>query len=338
MLSADDARDISRVARDGHGAVWCRVVEARGLGGVAPGESAVVARGQVIAGSLLRGVLDADLVRLVDKPTGTAGTYSIGLTVTDPTAAAAGLVHGGRLELFVQQVASVPALLWEAIAAGRPVTAVTVLSGSSAGVTAVIDDTAVVGDERLAQLGAGAVIEHHAGLVGATARRRTVEVKGERLLIEVLLPVVALGIVGTGELAEALGAQAELLGWRVIVVDDLDAQVAIDAVGGLGPTDALVMLSHRPAVDTPVLAAALRRGVGFVGALGSRRTQATRAQRLAAAGVSEELIGDIHGPVGLDIGAASPAETAVAVTAEILLHRSGRTGLALRTTAGPINR
>jgi hypothetical protein len=170
----------------------------------------VAARGQAIAGSLLRGVLDADLVRLVVTPTGTAGTYSIGLTVTDPTAAAAGLVHGGRLEPFVQQVASVPALSWEAIAAGRPVTAVTVLSGSSAGVTAVVDDTGVVGDERLAQLGAGAVIEHHAGLVGATARRRTVEVKGERLLIEVLLPVVALGIVGTGELAEALGAQAEL--------------------------------------------------------------------------------------------------------------------------------
>src|SRR5262245_45318830 len=166
MLSAADARVVCRVAGDDPAAVWCRVVEARGLGGIAPGESAVVARGKVI-GSVLRGVLDTDLVRLVDQPTGTAGTYSLGRTVTDRTAAAAGRVHGGRLELFVQQVAPVPALLWEAIAAGRPVTVVTVLSGSSAGATAVIDDTAVVGDERLGQLGAGAVIEHHAGLVGA---------------------------------------------------------------------------------------------------------------------------------------------------------------------------
>ncbi|HEY7071702.1 MAG TPA: XdhC family protein [Acidimicrobiales bacterium] len=335
MLSAEDARDVCRVARDDPAAVWCRVVEARGLGGIAPGESAVVARGQVI-GTVLRGVLDADLVRLVDRPTGTAGTYSIGLTVTDATAAAAGLIHGGRLELFVQKVAPVPPLLWDAIAAGRPVTVVTVLSGSSAGVTAVIDDTAVVGDERLGELGAGAVIEHHAGLVGAMARRRTVEVNGERLLIEVLLPVVTLGIVGTGELADALCAQAELLGWGAFVVGDGDPDLALDAVGRLGPTDALVVLSHQPAVDTPALAGALAGGIGFVGALGSRRTQAARAQRLAAAGMSQELIADIHGPLGLDLGAASPAETAMAITAEILLARSGRSGLALRTTTGRI--
>jgi len=336
MLSADDARGVCRVARDDPAAVWCRVVEARGLGGIAPGESAVVVCGQVI-GSVLRGVLDSDLVGLADKPTGTSDTYSIGLTVTDAIAAAAGLVHGGRLELFVQQVASVPALLWEAIAAGRPVTVVTVLSGSSAGATAVIDDTAVVGDERLAQLGAGAVLEHHAGLVGATARRRTMEVNGERLLIEVLLPGVTVGIVGTGELADALCSQVELLGWRAFAVGDVDPDVALDALGGLGPTDALVVLSHQPTVDTPVLAAALGRGVGFVGALGSRRTQAARAQRLAAAGVSPELIADIHGPIGLDLGAASPAETAMAITAEILLARSGRSGLALRTTTGRIS-
>jgi xanthine dehydrogenase accessory factor len=246
-------------------------------------------------------------------------------------------VHGGRLELFVQKVAPVPGLLWDAIAAGRPVTVVTVLTGTSAGVTAVIDDTAVEGDERLAQLGAGAVIEHHAGIVGATARRRTVEVGGDRFLVEVLLPVITLGVVGTGELADALCAQADLLGWRAFAVDDGDPDVALGAVGRLGPTDALVVLSHQATVDAPVLAAALQRGIGFVGALGSRRTRAARAQRLAAAGVSQELIDDIHGPLGLDLGAASPAETAMATTAEILLARSGRSVLALRDTTGRIN-
>src|SRR5262245_22332531 len=335
MLSADDARVVTRFALDDPGALWCRVVEARGLGGIAPAESAVVAYGQVIAGKVLHGVLDADLARLADRPAESAGAFSVGLTVTEDTAAAAGLVCGGRLELFVQPVASVPGLLWEAIAAGRPVTVVTPRSGPSAGVTAVIDDTGVVGDERLAELGAGAVVEHHAGLVGATARRRTVDVNGERILVEVLLPLVTLAIVGTGELADALRAQAELLGWQVVVAGEVDA--ALEAVAGLGPTDAAVVLSHQPAVDTPVLAAALRRGVGFIGALGSRRTQAARAQRLAATGISEELITGIHGPVGLDLGAASPAETAVAITAEVLLDRSGRSGLALRHTMGRIN-
>src|SRR5215510_11588334 len=129
MLSADDARVVTRFALDDPAAVWCRVVEARGLGGIAPGESAVVAYGEVIAGSVLHGVLHADLVRLADQSAGARGAYSVGLTVTEDTAAGAGLVCGGRLELFVQPVASVPGLLWEAIAAGRPVTVVTPRSG-----------------------------------------------------------------------------------------------------------------------------------------------------------------------------------------------------------------
>src|SRR5262245_4898455 len=127
MLSPDDAREVSRWARDDPAAVWCRVVEARGLGGIAAGESAVVASGRVISGCVLHGVLDADLARLPDTPAGADGAYSIGLTVTDRTAVAAGLVCGGRVELLVQQVSSVPSLLWDAIAAGRPVTVVTVL-------------------------------------------------------------------------------------------------------------------------------------------------------------------------------------------------------------------
>src|SRR5262245_19169468 len=130
MLSAGDALAVARVALDDPAALWCRVVDARGLGGVAGGESAVVACGEVIAGRVLRGVLDADLLRLAAKPTaGDASAYSVGLTVTQGTATAAGLVCGGRVELFVQPVSSVPALLWEAIGAGRPVTVVTALSG-----------------------------------------------------------------------------------------------------------------------------------------------------------------------------------------------------------------
>src|SRR5262245_16144427 len=110
MLSPDDARDVSRLAGDDPAAVWCRVVEARGLGGIAAGEGAVVAAGRVISGNVLHGVLDADLVRLANTPTEAGSAYSIGLTVTDRTAAAAGLVCGGRVEVLVQQLGSVPAL------------------------------------------------------------------------------------------------------------------------------------------------------------------------------------------------------------------------------------
>lgn len=74
-----------------------------------------------------------------------------------------------------------------------------------------------------------------------------------------------------------------------------------------------------------------------MGALGSRRTQRNRATRLLALGLSEELVADIHGPVGLDVGAASPAEMAVAIVAEILATRSARAGGAFRDSTGPIN-
>ncbi|MGJ5748990.1 XdhC family protein [Streptomyces puniciscabiei] len=80
----------------------------------------------------------------------------------------------------------------------------------------------------------------------------------------------------------------------------------------------LIILSHEPDVDVPVLAAALTTGVPYVGALGSGHTRARRAADLTEAGLDEELLGRIHGPVGLDLGARTPAETALAICAEVL--------------------
>lgn len=143
------------------------------------------------------------------------------------------------------------------------------------------------------------------------------------------------GVIGAADLAQAIARQAALLGWDASVADGLEA--AVELTTGLGSTDAVVVLSHDPDVDTPTLAAALRGGVGFVGALGSRHTQAARRDRLAAAGFAEADLARIHGPVGLDLGARTPEETAVAIVAEIIASRSGRTARELRATEGPIN-
>jgi xanthine dehydrogenase accessory factor len=105
----------------------------------------------------------------------------------------------------------------------------------------------------------------------------------------------------------------------------------------LEAADYLVVLTHDPKIDDPAIALALERGVGYVGALGSRRTQDRRNERLRAAGAGDEQISRIHGPVGLDIGAHSPAETAVAILAEIIAYRSGRGGQPLRQTTGRIH-
>ena len=97
------------------------------------------------------------------------------------------------------------------------------------------------------------------------------------------------------------------------------------------------MLTHDPKIDDPAISQALARGCGYVGALGSRRTQEKRNERLRESGCTDEQIGRIHGPVGLDIGAHSPAETAVAILAEIIGWRSGRGGQPLRQTSGRIH-
>lgn len=98
-----------------------------------------------------------------------------------------------------------------------------------------------------------------------------------------------------------------------------------DAIG-LGPADAVAVLSHDVKFDEPAIVEALRRGCRYVGAVGSRRTQGDRRDRLRAAGVSEEALGRLRGPIGLDLGGRAPAETALAIMAEIVADRYGASG------------
>jgi xanthine dehydrogenase accessory factor len=147
-------------------------------------------------------------------------------------------------------------------------------------------------------------------------------------------PVPRLVIVGAAALAEALTRQVSLLGWQATTTVTLDE--SLDAINNLSAADMVVVLEHRPSIGTPTLAAALRRRVGYVGALGSRRTQAARRHALEADGVNYVEPARLHGPTGLDLGARTVAETAVSIVAEILAIRSGRSAVALRDTDGHI--
>src|SRR5262249_17247147 len=153
------------------------------------------------------------------------------------------------------------------------------------------------------------------------------------ILLELFAPTPRLVIVGAGELADALARQGALLGWEVRATADVGA--SLTEVAGLGPADAGVVLSHDADIDAPTMAAAFDRRVGYVGALGSRRTQAARRQRLLERGIADALIDTVHGPVGLDLGARTPAETALAVFAEIVTVRSGRSASSLRDVDTP---
>ena len=104
----------------------------------------------------------------------------------------------------------------------------------------------------------------------------------------------------------------------------------------LGPRDAVLVFTHDPKLDVPAVRAALASGAGYVGALGSRKTTEDRAERLREAGVED--LDRLWAPCGLDIGASTVEETAVAVLAEIVGARAGREGGSLRGTSGPIRR
>jgi xanthine dehydrogenase accessory factor len=181
----------------------------------------------------------------------------------------------------------------------------------------------------------------------------TVEPAGERLEV-VSRPAPRLLVVGAVDTAEALCRGARALGWQTIVADprarfatperlpSADEILLLwpdEALAGVAPDEgtAVVVLAHEDRFDLPALAGALASDAFYVGAIGSRRTQAARREKLLAQGVAEEALDRIHGPAGLDVGADTPAETAVSILAEILAVRAGREGGALRGGTGRIH-
>jgi xanthine dehydrogenase accessory factor len=181
----------------------------------------------------------------------------------------------------------------------------------------------------------------------------TVEPAGEGLEL-VSRPAPRLLVVGAVDTAEALCRGARALGWHTIVADPRarfatpERLPSADEVLLLWPEEALaevapdegtavVVLAHEDRFDLPSLAGALASDAFYVGAIGSRRTQAARREKLLAQGVAEEALDRIHGPAGLDVGADTPAETAVSILAEILAVRAGRQGGALQGGTGRIH-
>ena len=129
--------------------------------------------------------------------------------------------------------------------------------------------------------------------------------------------------VGEGPVAEALARMADALGWTTT-----SATTLAEVEAALPRTDAVVVTSHHEGVDGPAIRAALAHGTAYVGAMGSRKTQARRRDWLLGHGVTEEALAALHAPIGLDIGADTPGEIAVSILAEVVAVRraGGREG------------
>jgi xanthine dehydrogenase accessory factor len=174
----------------------------------------------------------------------------------------------------------------------------------------------------------------------AVGRSETVEVGGAKVFLNVYVPPPRLIIVGAVHIAQSLAPMATMLEFDVTVVDPRGAWAtanrfpgvkviqdwadeAFQAMG-LDVSTAVVTLTHDPKLDDPALEAALKSDAFYIGALGSRRTHAKRKERLAEVGITDEMFARVHGPVGLNIGAKSPAEIAVSILGQIIEVRARR--------------
>jgi xanthine dehydrogenase accessory factor len=309
--------------------VWlARVVSVTGLGSSEAAEAAALTDGQPPSGTVLSGAADGPLSAAVVGDGAAARLLDV--HIGDSEATAAGLTCGGAATLLLQPATDVAATVWTLLASRTPVCLVTDLAEPHLGRTtwltvgaADTDDPVTRAPEVVALFGRG------------TPEGAVLQVEDRRVLVTALWPTPRLVIVGEGLIADALDAAGRLMGWEPSVVNS--AALSTVAVGGLGAGDGVVVLSHDRSVDGPVLAAALSTGVGYLAALGSRRTQAARAGWLTDHDVAADAIGRVRGPAGLDIGARTPTEIAVAIIAEMVAVRSGATGRPLTERDGPIH-
>jgi xanthine dehydrogenase accessory factor len=201
----------------------------------------------------------------------------------------------------------------------------------------------VCGEERLIDPGANSSLLEIAAAKAARAdQSSSVEIDGRVWFLTVYNPPLDLAVVGAVHIAQPLCAMAQLAGYKVRVIDPRTAfataqrfpNFAIShdwpdealAKAPLGRRSALVALTHDPKVDDPALTAALKSDCFYIGALGSKKTHAARRERLSQHGFSDAELDRLHGPVGLPIGARSPAEIAVAILAEMTLRLRTDTG------------
>jgi xanthine dehydrogenase accessory factor len=339
------------------------------------GASMLVGPGGEAVGSVSGGCVEGELYELNQevRESGRPSLQRYG--VSDDDAFSVGLTCGGILDVFVERVdaRSFPELgdVAADIEAGRPVAVCTVIAHPE---EAHVGRRLVVRPEDasepvLGTLGSeradAAVTDDVRGLL-ASGRTETLtygpdgERRGEgmRVFVASYAPKPRMLVFGAIDFAAAVARVGSFLGYRVTVCDARPVfatrsrfpqadEVVVEwphrylaaeaAVGRLDGRTVLAVLTHDPKFDVPLLEVALRLDVAYVGAMGSRRTHQERLERLQDAGLTEAELGRLSSPIGLDLGARTPEETAVSIAAEIVQLRWGGRGRRLADLEGPIH-
>ncbi|HEY2542649.1 MAG TPA: XdhC/CoxI family protein [Gaiellaceae bacterium] len=280
------------------------------------GSKLVVREDGGIEGSVSGGCVESDVVLAAQEVRETGVPRLVTYGITDDMALDVGLPCGGEIDVFVEPLRETDDDV-----------VLTVIAGEGVG-------------ERIED----AVLEVAARRRG---RSHVIEFEGRTVFADVSGPPPRLFVYGAIDTAEALCAAAKLLGWRTVVADARPRfatperlpsadEILVDwpeeALAHVRPdaSTAVVVLTHDDKFDLPIVEGALASDAFYLGWIGSRRNQERRRGVLREAGFSDDALERISGPTGLDVGADSPAETAVSILGEILAVRSGRAGGRLR--------
>jgi xanthine dehydrogenase accessory factor len=287
---------------------------------------AVAADGRM-AGSVSGGCVEGDVVEAALQVLANGSPQLRHYGISDEMALEVGLMCGGEIDVFLEMVDGSPADILSALVdyVERQVPVARVVAFDR-GTVGMVTADATVGDHV-------EVESAREALVAGTSR------SSAGGFVDVINPPPRVWVVGAGHIAEHLVAFSERAGFAPIVVDprrlfaDQPRFGAVEvlptwpdrafAERGLRPSDSVVVLSHDPKIDEPALCAALTAELAYVGAIGSRRARADRADRLAQAGVRPDQLARLHAPIGLDLGGQSPAEIALAIVAELVSVRRG---------------
>jgi xanthine dehydrogenase accessory factor len=301
------------------------VVDVRRSAPRAPGAKMAVNEHGEIAGGVSGGCVEGAVVEIAEQVMGGAAPQLVHFGIADSEAWDVGLPCGGEIDVWVQ--AYEPGRFEEVARAGGRAAEVTLLEG--------------------AEPGAKLLVEADGGRSGSLG--------APELDDDAARPASRLILFGAVDIAAPLCTLARAAGWRSYVIDprprfatadrfpDADEVIAawpeeaFTRLGGIDPATSIVVLTHDPKLDDAALTIALRSAAGFIGAMGSRRAQASRRERLLAAGIGEEELERLSAPVGLDLGAIGREETALSILAEVVAARHGRDGARLAAGRGRIH-
>ena len=335
-----------------------RAVVVRTFGSAPRPEGAVLLRADDgrIAGSVSGGCVEGAAAEEIEAARANGRSRVIRYGISDEEAWDVGLACGGTIDVLIEpmlrdEVVDAAVHLGRAVATPLPADAPPAAFGLyPPGTGAPPEPAIVVGSDgtMTGSLGSEAADEALRAAAAEALLRgtsRTVEIAGRSVFVEAFPVKPRLVVVGAVEVARSLVRLARELGFETVVIDGRASfatperfppdQVDRLVVGwpdevadeiGLGPDDAVAVLTHDVKFDEPAIVEALRRRCRYVGAVGSRKTQGDRRERLREAGLTDEELARLRGPVGLDLGGRAPAETALAILAEVVAERYGGSG------------